>query len=106
MGDTIYPYVLEQIDQHAGVVVQATKREIHGLFKREAYDLLMGCGPQQCRQALLDRHFEFSERLGILPTEDQLKNYRAGMSSALSGTHVCVCVMIAFVLIYALNTFI
>lgn len=105
-GDTLYPYILEQTGQHAGEPVQATKRGIHGLFKREAHDLLMGCDPQKCRKVLLKRHSEFPERLAILPTEDQLKSYKAGMSSALSGTHVCVCIMVAFVLTYALNTFI
>ncbi|RLN86923.1 hypothetical protein BBJ28_00027038, partial [Nothophytophthora sp. Chile5] len=84
-GATSGAFIIEEAGHHGNDNSTAKARGIHGFFKREVRDLLLGSGPKKCRQILLDRYAQNPERLRELPTETQLKNYKTTLKASLTG---------------------
>ncbi|KAG1689185.1 hypothetical protein DVH05_002748 [Phytophthora capsici] len=78
-------YKIEHAGTHNGEATNSKKREIHGAFKQEVADILLGCGPKKCSKILHNRYADVPELVSLLPDHVQLKNHKTHLKSTLAG---------------------
>eukprot|EP00644_Phytophthora_capsici_P006093 jgi/Phyca11/129927/e_gw1.89.18.1 len=78
-------YKIEHAGTHNGEATNSKKRGIHGAFKQEVADILLGCGPKKCSKILHNRYADVPELVSLLPDHVQLKNHKTHLKSTLAG---------------------